>query len=36
MARLRTAMAMFDKNHNGTLDPNERAALTRFLALRMN
>jgi mono/diheme cytochrome c family protein len=34
--RLRAAMAMFDKNHNGTLEPDERAELLRFLTSRMH
>jgi hypothetical protein len=36
MERLRPTIAMFDTNHNGTLEPEERAALLRFLASRMN
>jgi len=33
--RLRDAISLFDKNHNGTLEPEERAALLQFLAARM-
>lgn len=31
--RLRAAMARFDANHDGRLDPDERAALLRFLKI---
>ena len=34
-ARLRAATALFDANHDGILEPEERAALMRFLAARM-
>ena len=30
--RLRSAIPMFDKNHNGTLEPEERAAMLQFLS----
>jgi hypothetical protein len=33
--RLQAAVSMFDTNHNGTLEPDERAAMLRFLADRM-
>src|SRR5438270_13968632 len=29
--RIRAAMAMFDRNHNGKLDPDEREALIKFI-----
>jgi len=32
MAALRTASARFDTNHNGTLEPEERAAMLQFLS----
>jgi hypothetical protein len=32
--RLQVAMARFDKNHNGTLEPEEREAMLQFLATR--
>ena len=34
--RLRAAIPLFDANHNGTLEPDERAAMLRFLRSRMN
>jgi hypothetical protein len=33
--RLRAATPHFDTNHNGTLDPDERAVMLRFLASRI-
>jgi hypothetical protein len=34
-ARLRIAMSIFDRNHNGKLDADERQALLTFLESRM-
>jgi len=34
MALIRAATARFDTNHNGTLEPEERAAMLKFLAAR--
>jgi hypothetical protein len=34
-ARLRAAIPMFDTNHDGILQPEERAAMLRFLATRL-
>jgi len=34
--RLRAVTARFDTNHDGTLEPDERAALVKFLADRMS
>jgi len=36
MPQLRALVSMFDANHNGVLEPEERAAILRFLAARIN
>jgi len=35
MTRLKAAIPLFDTNHNGVLEPEERAAMLRFLAARI-
>ena len=35
IALLRAATPRFDANHNGTLDPEERALMLQFLAARI-